>query len=59
MRFAPLHGLLSDFKWTTETDSIFAGLKAIFAATPLLQYPDHNLPFIVSTNACDDGIGAV
>ncbi len=57
---APFYMLLkTDFKLTAEVDMIFEQLKVLLAQTPMLHYPDFSKIFIVSTDASDDGIGAV
>jgi len=58
----PLHRLTErgrDFKWTTECDNAFAKLKICLHSSPILAYPDFTLPFILDTDACQCGIGAV
>jgi len=57
----PLTQLLrkKQFIWTTEATSAFNALKQVMAQTPVLQLPDFNQPFVVETDACSTGIGAV
>ena len=57
----PLTQLLrkKQFIWTTEATSAFNALKQAMAQTPMLQLPDFNQPFVVETDACSTGIGAV
>ena len=59
MQCAPLYSLLNDFKWTNQTNDSFIQLKSTLAKMPMLQYPNYTLPFKVTTDASDDGIGAV
>jgi hypothetical protein len=57
---APLYLLLTkDFCWTAEMDIEFDKLKGLLTQTPMLHYPDFTKRFIVSTDASNDGIGAV
>ena len=58
----PLHRLTErgrDFKWTTECADAFAKLKFCLHSSPILAYPDFTLPFILDTDDCQYGIGAV
>jgi hypothetical protein len=59
MQCAPLYSILYDFKWTDQTNDSFMQLKSTLAQMPMLQYPDYTLPFKVTTDASNDGIGAV
>jgi hypothetical protein len=57
---APLYKLLSkEFSWTEEATEIFERLKLLLTSTPMLHYPDFKKIFKVSTDASDEGIGAV
>ena len=42
-----------------EADQAFATLKQAMTHTPVLLLPDFNQPFIVETDACATGVGAV
>ena len=57
----PLTQLLTHkhFTWTDATQSAFTALKQAMTTTPILGLPDFYAPFIVETDACDSGIGAV
>ena len=58
----PLHRLTEKgrpFKWTSECDSAFCKLKQSLTTAPILVYPDFSRPFILDTDASNDGIGAV
>ena len=59
MQCQPLNLLLNDFKWNENAESAFTILKVTLASLPMLNYPDYTLPFKVTTDASDDGIGAV
>ena len=58
----PLHRLTErgrPFKWTVECDTAFAKLKVCLRSSPILTFPDLSRPFILDTDACQSGIGAV
>ena len=58
----PLHRLTEKgrpFKWTSECTSAFCKLKQHLTTAPILVYPDFSRPFILDTDASNDGIGAV
>ena len=46
-------------KWDTECLRAFQRLKSCLITAPVLGYPDFSKPFIVETDACSDGLGAV
>ena len=46
-------------KWTSECESAFHELKQRLTIAPILIYPDFSRPFILDTQASNDGIGAV
>ena len=59
---APLHCLLdkgATWKWSTECDEAFRGLKAHLTQSPVAAYPDFSLPFTLYTDASNLGLGAV
>ena len=59
---APLHQYTqkeSPFVWSKEAEDAFDKLKAVLTETPVLAYPDPQLPFILDTDASNTGIGAV
>ena len=49
----------SQFKWTDVEENAFRELKTILINAPMLTFPDYKAPFVVQTDACDDGLGAV
>jgi hypothetical protein len=57
----PLTNLLHQkvFKWTEAAQEAFDRLKQAMVSTPVLAFPDFSKEFIVETDACDTGIGAV
>ena len=38
---------------------LFKNSKCVLTSYPILKYPDFSLPFVLYTDACDTGIGAV
>lgn len=48
-----------ELHWTTEATTTFVALKTTMVNTPVLALPGFNLPFVVETDACDQGLGAV
>ena len=46
-------------KWTDAADTAFEHLKALCVSTPILAYPDYQLPFTLHTDSSTDGLGAV
>lgn len=58
----PLHLLLKKdaiFEWTEAQEQAFQKLKSKLIAQPVLQYPDFTREFVVTTDASNDGLGAV
>lgn len=47
------------FHWGNAAEEAFKLLKAALISTPVLAYPDFSMPFVVETDACDVGVGAV
>lgn len=64
---APIHKVTNktrtkrhEFKWGTEQQEAFEKFKAILTTAPLfLDFPNHNLPFILSTDASEFRIAGV
>ncbi len=50
---------LSPEDWTAECDSAVEKIKQAFANTVTLTHPDFERPFLLSTDASMDGLGAV
>jgi hypothetical protein len=57
----PLHQALkkNSFFWEAEQQAAFDRLKQVMSQPPLLALPNFNLPFVLETDACDIGLGAV
>jgi hypothetical protein len=58
---APLHALFKDtkFEWTAEQENAFMSLKSKLTTQPILQYPDFSKEFILTTDASNQGLGAI
>ena len=59
---APLNTLVNTkgkFSWTDECDRIFNFLKHALTSAPILIYPNFALPFFISTDASNVGLGAI
>ena len=48
-----------EYLWTESHQQIFDTLKSLFVQNPILKHPNFDYPFIIHTDACDIGIGAV
>jgi hypothetical protein len=58
----PLHKLMGmnvPYVWTDEQETAFKTLKEILCSKPLLQYPDFEKEFIVTSDTSSNGIGRV
>jgi hypothetical protein len=58
----PLTALLKKgvvFMWTSLAESAFLVLKQVLITAPVLALPDFSQQFVIHTDACDAGIGAV
>ena len=45
-------------EWTEAANSAFEHLKELCVSTPILAYPDYQLPFILHTDSSSEGLGA-
>lgn len=48
-----------EYKWTAECQSAFDELKDRLTQAPVLAFADYSLQFILTTDACESGIGGV
>jgi hypothetical protein len=58
----PLHKLLKKdvrFEWNEEQENAFQTLKQKLVSQPILRYPDFTKEFILTTDASNEGAGAV
>jgi hypothetical protein len=58
----PLTELLKEnvpYVWDDKTEAAFNNLKTLLTTEPLLQNPDFTRPFVLTTSASNDAIGAV
>lgn len=46
-------------QWTPTCDQAFGKLKELLCSKPVLNTPDFNKPFILQTDASNQGVGAV
>jgi transposase InsO family protein len=59
---APLYLLLkgdAPFVWGEDQENAFRKLKEKLISKPILQYPDFTKEFVLTTDASNDGIGAI
>ncbi len=59
---APLSKLTHDyvkFEWKTIHQNALDAVKAILVSLPVLAHPDFLHPFIIQTDACNLGLGAL
>jgi hypothetical protein len=47
------------FEWNQRTEEAFVTLKEFLTTEPLLQYPDFTRPFVLTTNASNEALGAI
>lgn len=58
----PLFNLLKKgrpFVWTDDTQTAFSLLQQRLISASVLQLPDFSKPFVIDTDACEYGVGAV
>jgi hypothetical protein len=59
---SPLHRLLkkgAKFEWAEAQEHAFQNLKSKLITQPILQYPDFSREFVLTTDASNDGLGAI
>ena len=58
---SPLYRLLKDakFEWTQAQENAFQHLKSKLMTPPILQYPDFSKESVLTTDASNQGLGAV
>jgi hypothetical protein len=59
---APLHALLkanTPFEWDMAQEVAFQKLKEKLVSKPILQYPDFTREFVLTTDASNEGRGAI
>lgn len=59
---APLHNLTrkgAQYLWDEACQQAFTALKQALVKAPVLPYPDPELPYILDTDASQEGVGAV
>lgn len=49
----------NSFEWSGEAETAFGTLKKALCEAPMLALPRFDKPFVVETDACGQGIGAV
>ena len=47
------------FNWSTECQEAFEALKSDITQSPVLAYPNFDVEFVLETDACGNGLGAV
>jgi hypothetical protein len=59
---SPLHKLLkkdTKFEWTEAQENTFQHLKSKLTRQPILQHPDFSKEFLLTTDASNQGLGAM
>ncbi|ROT65803.1 hypothetical protein C7M84_016211 [Penaeus vannamei] len=59
---APLHQLTrkgASFVWDEACHQAFVALKQALVEAPVLPYPDPSLPYIIDTDASQEGVGVI
>ena len=49
----------NQIRWDEKCNQAFSKLKELLCSSPILQSPDFSRPFILQTDASDQGVGAV
>ena len=59
---SPLHQLLKldvPYEWTDAQERAFRSLQSRLISPPILRYPDYTRKFILTTDASNEGVGAI
>ena len=48
-----------EFKWNNEAQKAFQKIKDVLMSAIVLAFPNYDLPFIIDTDASEEGIGAM
>ena len=48
-----------EFHWDSEAQKVFQSIKDTLASPLVLAFPNYDLPFIIDTDASEEGIWAV
>ena len=49
----------AEFRWTADCQNAFLDLRRKLVSAPILAFPNFSKPFLLDTDASDNGIGAV
>ena len=58
----PLHALTKkdvEYVWTPQCQEVFRKLKELLTSSPVLVFPNFDIPFLLETDASHQGLGAV
>jgi len=50
---------ITPFGWNQRTEEAFVTLKELLTTEPLLEYPDFTRPFVLTTDARNEALGAI
>ena len=49
----------AELRWTADCQNAFLDLRRKLVSAPILAFPNFSKPFLLDTDASDNGIGAV